>query len=177
MKIDINEITGTGADLVFNAPISDFAFSVDEIILKEEVHVSTKIKKISKKILVEGNIKTQLELECSRCLEHFPSSIDENFQVIFEPSSPNVNEEEVELKKEDLNIEFYKEGIIDLTEVVREQILLSIPMIPICKENCQGLCPYCGENLNHKKCSCEKKTIDPRWSKLQNLIFKKTMPN
>ncbi|MBN1225748.1 MAG: DUF177 domain-containing protein, partial [Deltaproteobacteria bacterium] len=86
-------------------------------------------------------------------------------------------EEEIELEREDLDIGFYKEGIIDLTEVVREQILLAVPMIPICKEDCKGLCPYCGQNLNQCKCVCAGKTIDPRWSKLQNLVSKKTIPS
>ena len=177
MKININDITTTEADVVFDAPISEFAFSVEELILKEEVQVMTKVRKMNEKILVKGNIKTCMELECSRCLEHFPFSIDEDFQIVFEPFSSDIKEEELELEKEDLDIGFYKEGIIDLTEVVREQILLAIPMIPICNETCKGLCPYCGQNLNHNKCSCVRESIDPRWAKLQNVISKKTPLN
>lgn len=177
MKLDVNDITGTEADVVFNAPISEFNFSVDELVLKKEVQVVTRIRKINNKILIKGTIETQVDLECSRCLEHFPYSIGENFQVVFEPFSSDIQEEEMELEKEDLDIGFYKEGIIDLTEVVREQIILAVPMIPICNEDCKGLCPYCGQNLNQCKCVCVGKTIDPRWSKLQDLVSKKTVPS
>ena len=173
MKLNINDITGTEANVIFNAPISEFDFFGDELVLKTEVRVVTRVRKINEKILIKGTIETQIELECSRCLEHFPYSIGEDFQVVFEPFSSDIQEEEIELEKEDLDIGFYKEGIIDLTEVVREQILLAVPMIPICKEGCKGLCPYCGQNFNECTCTCTGETIDPRWSKLQNLVSKK----
>jgi uncharacterized protein len=167
MKIDVKNIVAQKSEFIFTAPNS--AFSLDEVV--QEVQVKVKLEKIQNEILVRGNIKTQLELECSRCLEHFLFPVNENFQTIFQPFSPasTEEEEEIELAKDELDIEFYKNDVIDLQEIVREQIILSIPIMPICDKNCQGLCPKCGQNLNQNKCLCTTEAIDPRWAKLEQL--------
>jgi len=178
MKINIKDITAEISELIFTVPASYFTFSPDEAIIRKDIQVKAKVEKVGREILIRGSVKTQLELECSRCLTHFLYSVAENFQTIFQPfSASRVSEEEVELAKEDLDIEFYKDDIIDLTNIVRDQILLSIPMIPICETQCQGLCPHCGQNLNQGKCSCSAEAIDPRWRKLQDFAKKKTIMN
>ena len=174
MKINIKDLISELTEFTFDVPVSEFNFLPEEAFLKEAVHVDVKVEKMRKDILLRGNINTQLELECSRCLKRFLYPVDENFQTIFQPFSPRTTEEEIELVKEDLDVAFYKEDIIDLTEIVREQILLSIPMIAVCDESCQGLCPHCGQNLNQGKCICATETIDLRWHKLQDLAKKKT---
>jgi uncharacterized protein len=173
MKINIKDLISELTEFTFDVPAPEFNFSAQEAILTEEVHVEVKVEKMRKDILLRGNINTRLELECSRCLEKFLYPVNENFQTIFQPFSPRTTEEEVELVKEDLDVAFYKEDIIDLTEIVREQILLSIPMIAVCDESCLGLCPHCGQNLNQGKCLCVTETIDPAWHKLQDLVSKK----
>jgi uncharacterized protein len=178
MRININDIAGIEETFTFTVPASDFSFSPDELILKDEVKVTARVEKAGRKILVSGNVKTYLELECSRCLEHFTFPIDEKFQIVFEPYAPSdITDVEIELQKQDLDIETYKDDMIELDTIIREQILLALPMIPVCSDACKGLCPHCGENLNFQTCSCHKKAIDSRWSKLQSLITKKTTPN
>ena len=166
MKINVKDIVDKKSDLIFTVPIS--TFSLDEAVQEVRVKVN-KLEKIQNEILLRGNIKTQLELECGRCLKHFLYPVNENFQTIFQPFSPGSTEEEIELTKDKLDIEFYKDDVIDLTEIVREQILVSIPIMPLCDKACQGLCPKCGQNLNRNKCFCTIETIDPRWAKLQAL--------
>ncbi|MEW6382203.1 MAG: DUF177 domain-containing protein [bacterium] len=175
MKINIKDIVGERTNLVFTVPVAHFDISPDEAVLRKDIQVNVKIEKIRKEILIRGTINTQLELECSRCLNHFLYPVAENFQTIFQPFSPRTLDEEIELAKEDLDIEFYQDDIIDLTEIVRDQILLSIPMIPVCEPACQGLCPQCGQNLNQARCQCVTETVDPRWQKLQYLAKKKTL--
>ncbi|MGA1876375.1 MAG: YceD family protein [bacterium] len=178
MRINIQDIAGTEATFTFTIPASDLSFAPDELILKDEVKVTARVEKAGRKILVNGNIKTSSELECSRCLEHFTFPIDENFQILFEPySSSDVADAEIELKKQDLDIETYKDDVIELDTIIREQILLAMPMVPLCSDACKGLCPHCGANLNFQTCSCHEKAPDSRWSKLQSLITKKTTPN
>ena len=173
MKINIKDIVAEQAEITFIVPALQFAFSPDEVILKEEVRIEVKVEKVRLEIFLRGNIKTVLELECSRCLKHFLFPVNENFQTVFQPFSKDTGEEEVELMKDELDIEFYKDDIIDLTGIVREQIFLSIPMIPICNESCRGLCLQCGKDLNLDKCLCAREPVDSRWSKLQNLSSKK----
>ncbi|MEW5804802.1 MAG: DUF177 domain-containing protein [bacterium] len=173
MKINMKDIVAEKTEFSFTVPISEFQFSEQEAVLKEDVQVGVTLEKVRREVLLRGTMKTLLELECSRCLEHFSFPVSEDFQTILQPFSPSVTEEEVELAKEDLDIIIYQDDIIDLTEILREQILLSIPMISVCDPSCQGLCPQCGQNLNQKKCSCVQNTIDPRWHKLQDLAKKK----
>lgn len=170
MKIDVNEIIGPEANFTFTASASDFTFSPDELILKEEVKVFVYLRKIDKEIFLKGDIQTLIELRCSRCLESYEYPVNDHFEISLEPYSEYLTEEETELRKDELDFDLYKEDIIDLTELVREQILLAAPMIPLCHKECKGLCQQCGENLNHKKCSCTTEQIDPRWSKLKNLL-------
>jgi uncharacterized protein len=174
MKINIKDLVSEFTEFTFTVPVAEFDFSPEEAILKEAVHVDVKVEKLRKDILLQGNVKGQLELECSRCLNHFLVPVNESFQLIFQPFSPRTTEEEIELVKQDLDVAFYKDDIIDLTEIVREQILLSIPMIAVCDQSCRGLCPHCGQNLNQKTCQCVTETIDPRWHKLQDMAKKKS---
>lgn len=176
MKIDAHEIPET-IDLVFTVPKSDFEFPPEELDLKDEIKVTAHLQKLGRKIFLRANLSTSLDLECSRCLEHFNYTLNETFQVVFEPLASKPLEEELELNKDDLDVEMYEDDLIDLTEIVKEQIFLAVPMIPICSEECKGLCPECGENLNHRACSCNKDRIDPRWKKLQSLVNKKIITN
>ena len=169
MKIDINEIIGQEANFTFSASSSELPFAHDELTLKEEVKVFVYLRKVGREIFLKGDIKTIIELECSRCLEPYEFPVNDHFELTLEPYSEYLTDEETELKKDELDIEFYKEDIIDLTELVREQILLAIPMIPLCSEECKGLCNVCGTNLNIDNCSCEKKRIDPRFAVLKDL--------
>ena len=177
MKINIKDLVSELTEFTFDVPASEFDFSPEEAIITEEVHVDVKLEKMRKDILLRGSIYTHLELECSRCLKRFLYPVSEDFQTIFQPFSPRTTEEEVELAREDLDVAFYREDIIDLTEIVREQILLSIPMIAVCDQSCRGLCPHCGQDLNQGKCLCAAEEVDPRWHKLQDLAKKKTTTN
>jgi len=134
---------------------------------------SFKIKRWGTKVTVEGSIQTELELECSRCLVTFSYPLSINFvselypleEVILRSSEP------VELRKNEMEMEFYRKGILDIEEVVSTNIILNIPTYPLCKENCKGICPECGKNLNYEKCTCKKEKVikDERWRALESL--------
>jgi uncharacterized protein len=120
-------------------------------------------------VLARGAMHTELELTCSRCLslfahqlkisfeEEYLQTVDVNsglpFQASGEPGAFTIDEHHV----------------IDLSEAIRQYALLSIPMKPLCRGDCAGLCPECGHNLNQGPCDCPVRTVDPRWSKLTNM--------
>ena len=110
-------------------------------------------------------IHTFVQLECGRCLEKFLYHIDEPFTATFLPASKRPSDSDLELESDDLDVSFYKGKSIDLSELVREQIFLSIPMDPLCRTNCRGLCPECGKNLNDGRCYCSHIKGDHRGSK------------
>lgn len=168
MKIHVKDIPDEGSEIKLKSPIEDFDLSGDEIILKEPITLKLNVYKAGSKVIIKGIIQTLVELECSRCLEEFFCHIDEDFTITFLPESERPKDPDLELDSRDLDISFYDGETIDLTKLVKEQIILSVPMNPVCRVNCRGLCPECGENLNEKRCACSSMRGDMRWSKLKD---------
>ncbi len=130
------------------------------------------IGKLTKKLAqveVEGKLNGEIELECSRCLENASAKVENNFKVTFVTDEYFTTETEAEINEDDLDISLYDGETIDLIEIAREQMLLEVPTHFVCKTDCRGLCPKCGDNLNNQTCNCETKEIDPRWAKLKEL--------
>lgn len=169
MKILVSEIPEEGYTLSKESPITDFDLEENDASLQEPVSINIKIRKSSEDIFISGKVKTLLELECSRCLENFLFNVNEKFEAYFISEDLRPHEEEMELRKEDMDVSYYEGDIIDLTNVIREQILLSLPMTPICKASCRGLCSDCGQNLNHGRCACTSSSLDRRWSALSKI--------
>jgi uncharacterized protein len=116
-----------------------------------------------------GAVKTILELPCGRCLESFPLDVDARFDLRYQPHSENAGEHEREIEEDDLTTAFYENDEIDLGHLMREQFYLSLPMKPLCRDDCRGLCPVCGTNLNRAKCECKPEWEDPRFAALKAL--------
>jgi uncharacterized protein len=116
-----------------------------------------------------------MKLECGRCLEPFTRPFGQNVDLFFLPHEKgqegDEDEDEVELSDTDLVVAYYSGVQLDLGNVVREQLFLSLPMSRVCQESCQGLCPSCGINRNRGKCACVVVT-DPRLASLKKLLEK-----
>jgi uncharacterized protein len=116
-----------------------------------------------------GTVRTELELTCSRCLEAFPLGVDASFDLRYLPASTMSSEPEREVADEDLDLSYYRNDQIDLNELLREQFYLALPMKPLCREECRGLCPQCGANLNTAACTCAPTWEDSRLAALRAL--------
>jgi uncharacterized protein len=116
-----------------------------------------------------GGVQTTLELPCSRCVEPFTSPVDASFDLRYHPRTQNVGEGEREVEEDDLSTSFYEDETIDLGQLIREQLYLSLPMKPLCRDACNGLCPQCGTNLNRGTCDCRRDWEDPRLAPLKAL--------
>ena len=119
---------------------------------------------------VTGRVKARLEVACSRCLEPFEVSVDAEFDLRYVPQVENTGEAEQEIGEDDLATAYYREGMLDLIELMREQFVLALPMKPLCSDDCQGLCPECGTNLNRGQCGCAPRWEDPRLAALKSLL-------
>jgi len=120
-----------------------------------------------------GRVRTTLELSCGRCLEPFRYAVDAAFDLRYLPRSVNTGEDEREVQEDDLSTAFYENDTIDLGQLMREQLYLSLPMKPLCSGDCKGLCPQCGANRNRAACACRRDWEDPRLAALR--AFKKDM--
>ncbi|GMR24020.1 MAG: DUF177 domain-containing protein [Acidobacteriota bacterium] len=122
---------------------------------------------------LSGRLVSEVEFSCVRCLEPFRADVREDLDLLYLPQSDNVaaeGEHEHGLGDAELAVSFYRDDEIDLAHMIWEQIVLALPMKPVCKPDCQGLCPDCGVNRNIKSCSCVCDTLDPRWQSLKSLL-------
>jgi len=123
-------------------------------------------------IRIQGHLIVRIETECDRCLEPAEFPIDSNFDLFYRPAVKADYGEEVEIDEGEAEIAFYEGGGIELKDVLREFVLLSLPMQRICREDCQGVCPICGLNRNLVNCECAVKQVDERWAALKKLQVK-----
>jgi uncharacterized protein len=118
---------------------------------------------------LDGRVRAELELTCSRCLDPFRMPVDGAFDLRYLPASAMSQEDEREVSAEDLETSYYSDDRIDLNELLREQFYLALPMKPLCVDQCRGLCPHCGGNLNGAACACAAEWSDPRLEPLRAL--------
>lgn len=117
-------------------------------------------------IYVRGDLKAQICQECSRCLEPATFSAGGPFAYTLVPEKTETAED-LELSAQELETSYYRGDFIDLTPIICEQIILLAPMKVLCTENCKGLCPHCGTNLNTGSCSCRSEMVDDRLAALK----------
>ena len=128
--------------------------------------------KASDTVLVRVKGSLTVRLVCSRCLEPFDAEVPVILEEEFRPSINLITGRVMRDRGDDEAVIINERHILDLTEVVRQNIVLALPVAPVCRPDCQGLCPVCGANRNVETCSCELQTIDPRWSALSVLLEK-----
>ncbi len=143
--------------------------AVRELDVKGPIVGSLEIKKIGQEILVRGNVSGQVQLTCARCLTDFTAGIREDVDIELRPLLDlERTSQERELGSDDLDVEFFRGEQLNTGHLIAEQISLSIPMKPLCRDDCGGLCPRCGADRTLGACACEPDT-DPRWSALKDL--------
>jgi uncharacterized protein len=121
-------------------------------------------------IRVRGHVNVTIETDCDRCLEKAQFPIDSDFDLFYRPDIETSRPaEEVELREGEAEIGFYQDGGLDLNDILREYVILSMPMHMLCSEACQGICPVCGGNRNLRDCGCQVKPVDDRWAALKRL--------
>ena len=163
----------------YRQPVSEFArtFKPEEVAgdgdayrIVAPVDLAFEIHKDKDKFRLVGTVTTQLELACSRCLEPFRLPVAAPFDLRYLPASEVSTEPEREVDDADLETSYYENDAIDLNELLREQFYLVLPMKPLCRDDCRGLCPQCGTNLNTGSCDCAPVWEDPRLAPLKNLL-------
>lgn len=119
-------------------------------------------------IRITGRLTGTMGADCDRCLGPASYPLDSSFDLFYRPP-PQVETEELKIDEGEAEIGFYEGLGLELADVVKEQILLAMPMQRVCSENCKGICPLCGANRNEVNCECQEKPTDDRWKALQNL--------
>jgi uncharacterized protein len=173
LRIDVKEIPPEGLDLQESLkPAEVHLQDSDEFTLEEggtlQCHVELRDEGT---VSVSGRLAARLGLVCGRCLDPFVRPVDQKLELFLLPHQEGQEEEdEVELTERDMVIGYYRDRLIELGEMVREQLVLTVPMKRLCREDCKGLCPRCGINKNRENCECPVVDSDPRLASLGPLF-------
>ena len=141
--------------------------SGDDARLAGRTALDLQATRAGQQVRLAGSVRATVQFDCDRCLKPLSVAVDQSFDLLYIP--PPGSEEEHELGEDDLSIAFYQDDQIDFDDLVREQIELALPMARLCSEECRGLCPDCGANLNEAECACKLEQVDPRWAALKEL--------
>lgn len=174
MFFTIDEIPTAGLNFSVIKKKAEFEFEPSGYSLVRDVEVTGTLSISGKDIYLSGAIKTELKLNCSRCLEPFQFPVESQVTAHFvpreEPDEDSVEHPEVELSTSDIDIEYYDGNRLDISQPVHDQILLALPFVAVCREDCKGLCGECGINLNNGPCGCNPDgPVDPRLEVLRSL--------
>lgn len=143
----------------------------DDVPLVSPLEAHLELKKAGEEVFVQGVLRADVDLVCSRCLKNIRKSLEIPLNASFHPM-PQLGTERHELKKDEMDLDFYKGDEIDLGDLLKEQVLLHMEIKPLCDENCRGLCPQCGKDLNTGECLCTGRATDPRLEVLKKFMNK-----
>lgn len=164
MIVRVSEIPDDGLDVRSPADLGAVFPETDWTLDTVELHIERR----GGEVQVTGSFQATARLQCSRCLEPLVSQVAPAVELHLVPA-PGVRHEEVELGRDDLELDFYQSDTLDVARLVRSETDLALPMKPLCRADCRGLCPACGGNRNLASCGCEIRTVDPRLAPLEAL--------
>lgn len=175
MKLNVNDIDDVGKVLVYSEPTDSLNTlllhgNVCDFEFQKPAEVRLGYRRSGQELFFDGRVSSQAIGHCARCLEQYSFDVASDFSFVLVPKSPMPDE--VELNEEDLDLSFYEGEEVDVSPLVLEQIVLTLPTRPLCKEDCRGLCPQCGINRNNETCACVIDQGDPRLAVLRNLKVK-----
>jgi DUF177 domain-containing protein len=162
MKIQVGGLSEGHYEYDFTADPSELELGER---FSEPVRVQVNVEKTPTQMYLTALIGASGGFQCDRCLKGFQQSLSPRYQMYYlyeEPEGLNLDPMEVQIVP-------HGTSVIDISDDVRQTILLSIPLKLLCKEDCKGLCPHCGKDRNIEECSCGSTVTDPRWEKLRGL--------
>jgi len=165
--VDLRLIKQDGSRFRFSELAGDLELAMEGFEFPEPIDVDLLASKSGDEVIVQGRVNATVEMECSRCLESFEMEVDPKIQFVIQlldTSQPQYSEDD------DFIILPRTTGEYEISDRVREAILLELPLKPLCSEDCRGLCPMCGVNLNETDCECTPDKTDERWDSLKQLF-------
>jgi uncharacterized protein len=135
----------------------------------EVLHEHRGPKEIVADIRLKGQFKGNVEVKCARCVEPVEVPLEAEYDLIFRPEAVDAQLGERAITAPETEIGYYQGDSLLLEDVLREQVLLALPVRTLCKPDCKGLCPHCGENRNQQECTCAETETDPKWAALGEL--------
>ncbi|MBI4514258.1 MAG: DUF177 domain-containing protein [Deltaproteobacteria bacterium] len=171
MKFHVRDIEDAAKELRYEEPTAALAqlleSPVEDFRLPPALLVAVSFYRAGTDLFFQGRADGPIVGRCSRCLEEYTFALAMDFAFVFAPHRELGVERQVE--EEDTDLTYYEGDEVDLSPLLREQVLLALPTRPLCRENCAGLCPQCGANRNQIQCACHSEQGDPRLAILRTL--------
>ncbi len=173
MKLRVEDITAEAKEISFLESEKEVNRTLEQGPIKEyrvsgPIRVTLSYYRAGTDLFFQGRLAALTEADCARCAEEFTAANERRFRFILVPKAVGDDGRNT-LRTEDLEFSVYGGEEIDLAPLIREQLLLALPTRPLCREECRGLCPLCGANLNNARCDCRPETFDPRLAVLRSL--------
>jgi uncharacterized protein len=154
MQIEIEKLDSAGEAFAHEYKADELDLGDDRARLVADANVNGRASKKGSEVTLRGSIATTVEIVCDRCAAAVALPLGAKFDASFLPAEAAAGTSHSELGKDELDYSIYQGAAVDLDELVREQILLALPMRQLCREDCKGLCASCGADLNAEDCAC-----------------------
>jgi len=181
LLIHRDEIKEVGLTRTFEEPVASFPELEEmgragECSFLSPLHIQVRIDRVSEMLVVRGNVAVTLQFSCSRCLTDFVHELQCPFEATFVEELPDVegdDGDEKELTPEEMGISLLQDEEINLVDIIQEQLIMAFPLRPLCKEECKGLCPLCGADLNQTTCQCAPPSGSSKFAALKDFMVEK----
>lgn len=167
MEINVSQLLKSPVGAIKEVAVDD-VIDLNDSGTESPIKGEVKLTRTNRSIIVKGTLRTEVKLVCSRCLKPISQKLNLKIEEEYFPTIDVVTGVPVELPDEPDSFTIDEHHILSLEEAVRQYALLALPMKPLCRKNCAGLCPVCGKNMNVDRCKCAA-VIDPRWEGLAKL--------
>jgi uncharacterized protein len=142
-----------------------------EVAVVQPIAIACQFYKVDREVVVRGTLQSAVRLTCSRCAEEFEQPLSSPLEAVYLPMHETSSERANELEQGGAEVYSYAEQVIDIAEMVRDKLLLSVPLQPHCMAGCKGLCPSCGVNRNAVGCQCAEEKLGSPFELLKSLRF------
>ena len=169
MRIEIEKLEGGRGDFAHVYQPGELDPVDERVKLSEPVEVKGAVRRTGDAVAVNGHVETRVEVECDRCLKPVELPVSSDFELEYITEADYESSSAAALNEEEMSVSVFDGESIDVDEIVKEQILLAVPARTLCREDCKGICPECGIDLNTGQCNCAAEEVDPRWAALKGL--------
>ena len=169
MRVELENLEGGKGEFAHIYQPDELNPIDERVKLIEPAAVSGKVRVAGNEVFVNGHIDARAQVECDRCLQPVELPVNTDFALDYISGAEYESTPAAELTEADLSLSVFDGETIDINEIVKEQILLTVPARTLCREDCKGICPECGIDRNTGECSCVTDNTDPRWAALKNL--------
>jgi uncharacterized protein len=167
-SISLESVSNEPLHLESELAVGASALDREPLLALSPLRLSGDVSRIEGGYALTARLSYDGQLECSRCLTAYPFHEDEEFSLVLYPRQKQPGTD-LELDLGDLDTQYFDQPVIELSPIAEERVQMALPMKPLCRPDCLGLCPTCGKDLNLGSCACARDTVDPRWEALRAL--------